>query len=113
MSGTRTPAARLPNVGAAVTAADLAAVLQWLRAQPLLDGRIVEFTTDGTGSATTVPHGLGRVYRGAFTVAVGDLSLSVHYATPENTEANGYDPARVVRIDPQGLQATTVRCWVF
>lgn len=111
--GTRTPAARFPAIGREVTADQIYGVLQWLRSIPILDGRIVEFTTDGSGSATSIAHGLNRVYRGAFTIATGDLSLSINYATPENTAANSLDPARVVRIDPQGTQATTVRAWVF
>lgn len=79
---------------------------QLLSGAPIVNGVEVELTSAATTSAQTVPHGLGRPYRGAMVVS-GDHALS--FAFPDAVS----DPGQSLTFTQTSATAARRKFWVY
>lgn len=115
MSGSRNPAASLPSMAGGVRGGDVAGVLSAVRGCPLLDGRLVDVTLDGSTNEQSFAHGLDRRYRGGIVVGYEGASVvTAKVLRPEWAEStSGVDPSRYVVVLPTAATSATLTLWVF
>lgn len=104
----RGPYVRIPNVGGAVSGADIANFSREVGAEPV----DVDVVFDGAASAAVALHGGGRRYVGGIVIGVSFAHAdNVAVVTPEQSDANGYDPALYVYVTANSAPAanSTVR----
>lgn len=79
---------------------------------PILFGREIEITFNGTDRSINIQHGLNRAYKGGFVVGVSAVNTRVYIITPEEA-AEDIDIVRFVRIEQSSAKAQTVRFWIY
>lgn len=75
----------------------------------IVDGQLREAEFTGGPSTGSVPHSLGRAYRGAFVVGQNTTVVSVRVLTPEDADDAATAVDLAFSIGFNGL----VRLWVF
>lgn len=110
----RVPAALLRNTGQPPTGQDLADVFQWLRANPLVQGRLLEgLVTDGTSATQYFNHGLGRGFRGVILTGISTSTAVLTIYRSANVSGAGRDPSKVFAVNPSTSVVVTFDAWVF
>ena len=79
---------------------------------PILRGEIVDVTFKASAVAS-VPHGLGRPYRGAMVVASTDPTVAVSAYATAVASGSGVDVRSVLLVAASAVNSATFTLWVF
>lgn len=105
MTGTRITAPSLGAPGKPVTAGDMAAFVEQLRALPIVNGRELTVTFTG-GTTVEVKHGLGRAYR---NVLIGEQQNTAKIVNVGISS----DPKKLLKLVSSAATSMTVKVWVY
>lgn len=109
----RQAAPQLRNVHRPVAGDEVASFLRGLGNSPVVSGRLLACTLDGTAEVQAFRHGLGRVFQGVWVVALDEIDVPVFPGSVADVIAAGLDPSVWVRLNPTSTTSQTCTVWVF
>lgn len=80
---------------------------------PILQGKLVEATTDGTTNQQYFPHGLDRPFTGAIMLGQNNAPAPVTLLSPAAVANDSQDPAKVFGTSQLVGTAVTFKAWCF